>query len=128
MLVERAVAAQIDLGDTARQRHDRLLDHPAVARPGGNIPVAEFVGNDDVLFGPQRQHRLIATIAVICPLGRLFVTSDHGGVDIEGGCLHWPAALQIEDQFGIGLGQTQQRRRLGRHVCFAFLQQRQILA
>jgi hypothetical protein len=35
-------------------------------------------------------------------------------------------ALQIEDQFSIGLGQTQQRRRLGRHVGFALLQQRQI--
>jgi hypothetical protein len=35
--------------------------------------------------------------------------------------------LQIEDQSGIGLGQTQQRRRLGRHIGFAVRQQRQIL-
>jgi hypothetical protein len=109
VLVERAVAAQIDLGDAARQRGERLLDHPAVARAGRDIAVAELVGDDDVLLGPQRQHWLIATIAVICPLGRPFVAGDHGGVDVEGGCLHWPTALQIEDQFGIGFGQTQQR-------------------
>jgi hypothetical protein len=62
-----------------------------------------------VLLGPQRHHRLIATIAVTCPLGRPFVAGDHGGVDVQGGGLHRPTALQIEEQFGIGLGQTQQR-------------------
>jgi hypothetical protein len=35
--------------------------------------------------------------------------------------------LQVEDEFGIGLGQTQQRRRLGGNRRLAVLQQRQIL-
>jgi hypothetical protein len=35
--------------------------------------------------------------------------------------------LQIENQLGIGLGQTQQRRRPGRHGRCPLLQQRQIL-
>jgi hypothetical protein len=61
------------------------------------------------------------------PLGRPLVAGNHGGIDVEGGRLHRPTASQIEDQFGIGLGQTQQRRRLGRHIGFAVLQQRQIL-
>jgi hypothetical protein len=47
VLVERAVAAQIELGDAARQRGERLLDHPAVARAGRDIAVAELVGDDD---------------------------------------------------------------------------------
>ena len=52
---------------------------------------------------------------------------DHGGVDIEGRRLHRPAALQIEDEFGVGLGQPEQRRRLAGDRRLAFLQQRQIL-
>jgi hypothetical protein len=51
---------------------------------------------------------------------------DHGGVDIEGCRLHRPAALQVEDEFGIGLGQTQQRHRLGGDRRLALLQQRQV--
>ena len=65
MLVQRTVAAQIDLVDAAGQRRERLLDHPAVARSGRNMTVAELIGDDHVLLGPQRQHRLITAIAVV---------------------------------------------------------------
>src|SRR5438105_15753282 len=51
--------------------------HPTVARSGRDIAVAELVGNDHVLFGPQRQYRLIAAIAVIGPLGRPFVAGNR---------------------------------------------------
>ena len=70
VLVKRAVAAQIDLVDSAGQRRKRLLDDPAVARPGRDIAVAELVGEDDILLSPQGQYRLIAAIAVISPLCR----------------------------------------------------------
>jgi hypothetical protein len=65
------------------------------------------------VFGPQRQHRLVPAIAVVRAFGGALVAVDHSGVDIQGCRLHWPTALQIEDEFGIGLGQTQQRHRLG---------------
>jgi hypothetical protein len=128
VLVQRTVAAQIDLANAAGQRRECLLDHPAVARSGRYIAVAELIGNDHVLLGPQSQHRLIAAIAVIGTLGRPFVAGDHRGVDVEGRRLHRPTALQVEDEFGIGLGQTQQRHRLGGDRRLALLQQRQILA
>ncbi len=127
MLVKRAVAAQIDLVDAAGQRRERLLDHSTVARSSRDIAVAELVGNNHVMLGPQRQHRLIAAITIVCAFGRALVAVDHGGVDIEGRRRHRLTALQIEDELGIGLGQTHQRHRLGGHRRLAVLQQRQIL-
>src|SRR5271154_533346 len=59
--------------------------------------------------------------------GGALVAVDHSGVDIQGCRLHRPTALQIEDEFGIGLGQTQQRHRLGGDRRLALLQQRQVL-
>jgi small subunit ribosomal protein S20 len=56
----------------------RLSDPAGIigSRPRAGYAVAEFVGNNDVLFGPQSQHRPIATIAVPPLEGRLPDRSD----------------------------------------------------
>ena len=109
VLVKRTVAAQINLVDAAGQSGQRLLDHPAVARAGRHVAVAELVGKDHILLGPQRHNRLITTMAVISALGRALITMDHRGVDIDRRGLDRAPARQIEDQLGAGRGQAQQR-------------------
>ena len=102
VLVKRAVAAQIDLVDSVEQRRKRLLDDPAVARPGRDpsgqargqaIAVAELAGEDDVLLSPQSQYRLIAAIAVIGTLGRPFVAGNHCGINVKGRRPHRPGGI-----------------------------------
>jgi hypothetical protein len=111
---------------TTRRLPDPARNLSGQAR-GQAITVAELIGDDHVLFGPQRQHRLVPAIAVVRAFGGALVAVDHRSVDIQGCRLHRPTALQIEDEFGIGLGQTQQRHRLGGDRRLALLQQRQVL-
>jgi len=111
---------------TTRRWPDPARNLSGQAR-GQAITVAELIGDDHVLFGPQRQHRLVPAIAVVRAFGGALVAVDHRSVDIQGCRLHRPTALQIEDEFGIGLGQIQQRHRLGGDRRFALLQQRQVL-
>ena len=104
-----------------------LLHHPPIAGAGRNIAVAELVSDDHVLLRPQRQHRLIAAIAVIGALGGALVAGDDRRIDIERRRLDRVPALQIENQLGIGLRQTGQRHRLRSDARLAALQQRQVL-
>ena len=127
MLIESAVAANIDFVEGSRQRRHRLLDHPSIAAARRHVAVAELVGDDDVLLRPQGQNRLVAAFAFERVFGAALARSDHRRVDVERRRAHRLAALQIEDQLPIGGGQAQERRAFRRHGRLALMQERQIV-
>ena len=108
MLVKRAVAAHADLGHARRQSGHRLLDHPAVARAGGDVAVAELVSQHHVLLGPQRHHRLVAGPPVIGRQGGLLLTRQNGRIDIDRRPCLWRPLLEPGDQPPAARGQALQ--------------------
>lgn len=128
VLVEGAVAAQQDLVDPGRQGGKGAIDDAQIAGSGRHVAVAELVGEDDVLLGPEREDRLVAAQPVIGPLGRALVAVDDGGVDVERCRPYRPARLEVEHEFAICRRQAGERRALGRNArAAAALHQRQVL-
>lgn len=52
---------------------------------GGHVAVAELVGDDQVGFRPQGEHRLIAAATLVMREGGLLVGFDDGSVLVDGG-------------------------------------------
>jgi hypothetical protein len=127
VLVERLVAAEPCFVELSWQCRNRLPDDAQIAHAGRNVAITELVGHDDVLLGPQHEHRLITAFAVIGALGRALRCVNDGGAHVE--CrdpLRLPA-LQVEDKLLVGRGQPLQGRALRRHRCQPVLQQRQVV-
>jgi hypothetical protein len=111
---------------TTRRLPDPARNLSGQAR-GQAITVAELIGDDHVLFGPQRQHRLVPAIAVVRAFGGTLVAADHRSDDIQGCRLHRPTALQIEDEFALALAKPNSGTVSAATGYFALLQQRQVL-
>ena len=63
---------------------------------GGHVAVVELVGDDQIGFRPQCDHRLVATPALVVSVRRPLVRFHDGGVLIDGGDAESLAVLLVE--------------------------------
>jgi hypothetical protein len=106
LLVQRAVAAQPHLVDTGRQGRQRLLDEASIAGACRHVAVAELVGQDHVLLGPQHHHRPKAGAPVVGRQCRPLVALQNGRIDVEGRHRRGSPLLEKVNPSTIGLRQS----------------------
>ena len=89
-----------------------LFEDAHVATAGRDVAIAELVMQDDILFGPEHDDRLVAPRSVVGHGGRVLVALHERRVYIEG-CRRLPGpALEAGHQGPIGGTQASQGRGL----------------
>ena len=85
LFIQRAVASDEALRHPRGQRGDGPLQNSHVAAACRNVPVAEFIVDDQVLLGPDDHHGLIAPRAVVRHCGCMLVGFQNRRIHIQRG-------------------------------------------
>ncbi len=104
-LIQRAVPPHPQLGHACGERGHGACEDALPSR-GGDVPIAELVGDHHVLLGPHDRHRLIAPGPVVGDGGRRLVALHQRGVHICCRRRHGGPALQPGDQGAVRLPQA----------------------
>src|ERR1035437_2391179 len=95
-LVASRVSPEITLLDALGQRGKSQLGTVKRFLLGSHIAVSKLIGHYQIRFGPDRDHRLIASPLIIMSQRGLLVTFDNRGVLVHGGQVHRLSLLRVE--------------------------------